>query len=280
MGVPFFARRFVAGHTLEDGLSRTAELNAANIHVSLDALGENVADTGAIRLNAVAYSQVLEAIAVRRLSAHISVKLTMLGLDVSPELCTEVMHEICTTADRLALRVNIDMEGSDYTESILRVYENLARNHHSVEIVLQASLHRTREDIERVIAARGRLRLCKGAYKENAQTALLGADVIRERYLELVTDLLHRARHVNIATHDDTIIKACERQIAEEHVPRERYEFQMLYGMREPTWHVLAQKHPMTVYVPYGTQWFAYYSRRLLERKENVWFVIKNAFRR
>lgn len=279
MGVPFFARRFVAGETLAEGLQQVEVLNQAGIHVSVDALGENVSDPAAARASTDEYLRILDGIAEKKLNAHISVKLTMLGLDISENLCREHMIMLCRRADDLGLRLNIDMEGSAYTERTIAMYEVLARQFQSPEIVLQAQLRRTVHDVERVLRANGRLRLCKGAYKESAETALQGRAEIVPRYKQLVERLLREARHVNIATHDDELLDFCKELIAREGIPRERYEFQMLYGMREPTWHELVKAHPMTVYLPYGTQWFAYYRRRLMERKENVMFVMRNLIR-
>ena len=204
----------------------------------------------------------------------------MLGLDIDHEFCFENLCKILKTADQTKSRVALDMEGTDYTERTLAMYERAAKEFTSPEIVLQAYLMRTENDINRVLAANGKLRLCKGAYKEPAEKALQKMPQIVENYKKLIQHLLLNGKRVCIASHDDEIIEFCFQFIEENNIPKDRYEFQMLYGMREKTWSRIREKgHNMTIYVPYGEDWQAYYSRRLTERKENVFFVLKNLFK-
>lgn len=279
-GIPFYAKRWVSGTTMTEALSQVVRLNSKGISVTLDLLGENITSLDQAKSCTIEYVEMLERIAQQKLSSHVSVKLTMLGLDINEDVCFENLKLILQKADELGNRVALDMEGTPYTERTLRIYEAAAQQFKSPEIVLQAYLHRTEKDVERVLKANGRLRLCKGAYKERPEHALQKMPDIVENYKKLASRLLKEAQRVCLATHDDTLIDFCKQQIISTNVPKERYEFQMLYGMRAKTWENIARDgHNMTVYLPYGEHWQAYYSRRLAERKENVFFVLRNLFR-
>jgi proline dehydrogenase len=278
--VPFFARRWVVGTTRQEALDRVADLNAKKVSATLDLLGENITAETQARACTAEYIALLEAIHARRLDSHVSLKLTMLGLDIDEDLCFALLSEVLRKADALGNRVALDMEGTPYTERTLRLYEAAAKEFASPEIVLQAYLKRTEADVERVLAANGRMRLCKGAYKESADVAFKDMNDVRANYLKLAARALAAGRRVCLATHDDALIEPLESLIEREGAAKERYEFQMLYGMREKSWYRMAEKgHTFTVYVPYGEHWQAYYARRLAERKENVFFVVKNMFR-
>jgi proline dehydrogenase len=279
-GIPFYAKRWVSGTTMAEALDQTSQLNTKNISVTLDLLGENITSLEQARTCTEEYVQMLSEIAARGINSHVSVKLTMLGLDINEDVCFENLKLILAKADAHGNRVALDMEGTPYTERTLRIYESAAQQFKSPEIVLQAYLHRTEKDIERVLKANGRLRLCKGAYKEPASQALQKMPDIVSNYKKLVSKLLREANRVCIASHDDGIIDFCKNEIKSAAIPKDRYEFQMLYGMRSKTWEAIANEgHNMTVYLPYGEHWQAYYSRRLAERKENIFFVLRNLFR-
>ena len=278
--IPFYAKRWVSGTTMSEALAQVVELNSKNISVTLDLLGENITSLEQAKVCAQEYVEMLEKISAQKLSSHVSVKLTMLGLDINEDVCFENLKNILAKADALGNRVALDMEGTPYTERTLRIYEAASQQFKSPEIVLQAYLHRTEKDIERVLKANGRLRLCKGAYKEKPEHALQKMPDIVKNYQKLAGRLLREANRVCLASHDDSIIDFCKREIRAASVPKDRYEFQMLYGMRSKTWESIANEgHNMTVYLPYGEHWQAYYSRRLAERKENIFFVLKNLFR-
>jgi proline dehydrogenase len=278
--VPFYARRFVSGTEMSEALEVTARLNSDKISATVDLLGENITEKSQATAFTEEYVLMLQKLQEKKLDAHVSVKLTMLGLDIDEEFCYQNLSKILKCADETNNRVAFDMEGTAYTERTLSMYERAAKEFRSAEIVLQAYLHRTTTDIERVLKANGRLRLCKGAYKESEKDALQKMPDIVANFKKLVTTLLERGQRVCIASHDDEIIDFCIALIAEKKIPRERYEFQMLYGMREKTWNkICAQGHQMTIYVPYGKHWQAYFSRRLAERKENIFFVVKNFFK-
>ncbi|MEN9825272.1 MAG: hypothetical protein RI953_1017 [Pseudomonadota bacterium] len=265
---------------MTEALAQVVELNSKKISVTLDLLGENITSLEQAKVCTNEYVEMLEKISNQKLSSHVSVKLTMLGLDINEDVCFENLKSILAKADTLGNRVALDMEGTPYTERTLRIYEAASQQFKSPEIVLQAYLHRTEKDIERVLKANGRLRLCKGAYKEKPEHALQKMTDIVKNYQKLACRLLREANRVCLASHDDTIINFCKQEIRTASVPKDRYEFQMLYGMRSKTWESIANEgHNMTVYLPYGEHWQAYYSRRLAERKENIFFVLKNLFR-
>lgn len=265
---------------MDEALEQTASLNSKKIAVTLDLLGENITNLEQARLCTDEYVDMLTKIAEKKLQSHVSVKLTMLGLDVNEDVCFENLKRILLQADATSNRVALDMEGTPYTERTLRIYEAAAQEFKSPEIVLQAYLHRTEKDVERVLRANGRLRLCKGAYKETPENALQKMPDIVSNYKKLMQRLLRESQRVCIASHDDGIIDFCKQEIQSQAIPKERYEFQMLYGMRPKTWErISSEGHNMTVYLPYGEHWQAYYSRRLAERKENIFFVLRNFFR-
>jgi proline dehydrogenase len=279
-GIPFYAKRWVSGTTLGEALTQVVALNAKNISVTLDLLGENITSLEQAKIFTAEYIEMLDRISAQKLNSHVSLKLTMLGLDINEDVCFENLKTILRKADSLGNRVALDMEGTPYTERTLRIYEAAAQEFTSPEIVLQAYLHRTEKDVERVLRANGRLRLCKGAYKEKPEHALQKMPAIVENYKKLSLRLLREAKRVCLATHDDQLINYCKDIIRTEQISGDRYEFQMLYGMRAKTWESIAgEGHNMTIYLPYGEHWQAYYSRRLAERKENVFFVLKNLFR-
>ncbi|APJ03232.1 proline dehydrogenase family protein [Silvanigrella aquatica] len=278
--IPFYAKRFVSGSNCEEAFTVVEKLNEKKISVTLDVLGENIKDKPQALKFVEEYDILLKRIAEKKIDCYVSVKLTMLGLDIDHEFCYENLSRILKIADENNIRVAMDMEGTDYTERTIAMYERAAKEFKSPEIVLQAYLLRTEADINRILAANGKIRLCKGAYKEAPEKALQKMPLIVENYKKLIEKLLLNGRRVCIASHDDEVIEYCISFIEKNKIPNDRYEFQMLYGMREKTWHRLREKgHNMTIYVPYGEDWQAYYSRRLTERKENVFFVLKNLFK-
>lgn len=278
--IPLLARRFVSGTTAGEAIAVATKLKQKNITSTLDLLGENMTDPAETKAAASAYTQLVQLMSDQGVEPYISVKLTMLGLDQSAELCEENLSHVLSVADERNGRVCLDMEGSAYTERTLTIYERACEKFRSPEIVLQAYLHRTKEDAQRVLKANGRLRLCKGAYREPPAKALQNMRDIRKNYLDILENLLVNSQRVCIASHDDHIVNRALAALERLSVPRERYEFQMLYGLRAKTWSSLAaQGHNMTVYVPYGEHWQAYYARRLAERKENIFFILRNFFR-
>ena len=277
-----FARRFVAGETLEDALRAIQGLNAKGISASLDLLGESVTNEREARAAGAAYVGMLDRIAERRLDANVSVKLTAMGLDISEELCASIMHEVLRNAQSLNTFVRLDMESSAYTERTLRIFEDRLypayKNH--VGIVLQSYLYRTSSDVERAVQAKCRVRLCKGAYKEPASVAFADKKEVDANYKKCMQALLEHGNYPAIATHDPQLIQEAKRFAAEHDIDRSRFEFQMLYGVRRDLQEQLVREgYRMRVYVPFGTQWYPYLMRRLAERPANVAFMTGNVVR-
>jgi proline dehydrogenase len=277
-----FARRFVAGETLDDALAAVRSLNAAGITASLDLLGESVTNEREARAAESEYLRILDRIHDERLDANVSLKLTAMGLDVSEELCVSIMHDVLGRAQAYRTFVRLDMESSAYTERTLRLFEErlYPTYKENVGIVLQSYLYRTWSDVERAIQLRCRVRLCKGAYKEPASVAYPEKREVDANYVKCMHALLECGTYSGIATHDPAIIAEAKRFVAEKGIDRSRFEFQMLYGIRRDMQEQLVREgYRMRVYVPFGTQWYPYLMRRLAERPANVAFITGNVVR-
>lgn len=275
-----FARRFVAGETLEAALLKIKEINDKGLLTTVDILGESIterADAESYRDN---YINLLRVADRERLDGNISIKPTMMGLDIDDEFCYANVKRLLEEADKLGSFVRIDMEGSPHTDRTLELLYRLRRDHDNVGIVVQAMLRRTAEDI-RLLNERGvSVRLCKGAYKEPKEIAFKRMRQIRENFKELTKTLLRDGTYPAIATHDGGLIRWTKEWAAEQGIGKDSFEFQMLYGLRGRTQVELAREgYKMRVYVPYGTEWFPYFYRRLRERKENVFFIAKTFFK-
>lgn len=274
----FLARRFVAGEAAADAVAAGSRLHARGIKATFDLLGEDVLDREAARRCSEANQHLLRLIpdGVER---NVSIKLTNLGLDISADFCLEQTAAVLDTAREVGGFVRIDMEGSKHTQATLDAFRRLRRDHDNVGIVLQAYLHRTADDVKEAVRQGDRVRLCKGAYKEPAAVAHHDMDTIRARFKDYVRLLLGAAPCPAIATHDESLIQDALACVGERKLERSQYEFQMLYGLRPKRWDELVQGgHDVRVYVPYGTHWFPYFYRRLRERKENIFFVLRGLF--
>ncbi|PYQ53410.1 MAG: proline dehydrogenase [Acidobacteria bacterium] len=274
---PFIlARRFVAGPDGESAIAVGRRLQARGIRATFDLLGEDVLDEDAARRSVKANEELLRKIPPE-VERNISVKLTMLGLEISPEFCLENVASLLEAARGVGGFVRIDMEGSKHTQRTLDIFHELRQRHHNVGIVLQAYLHRTPGDVKDAIARGDRVRLCKGAYKEPPETAIQEMDAIRAAYRALAHQLVDGGNYPAIATHDESLIRDVLDYTAQRGIASDRYEFQMLYGLRPRRWdELVASGHRVRIYVPYGTHWFPYFYRRLRERKENVLFVLRS----
>jgi len=276
------ASRFVAGETTESALEAVRKLNARGISASLDLLGESVTNEGAARAAGAEYVRLLDAIARQKLDANVSVKLTAVGQDIGDDLCESVMRTILDRAQQHEGFVRLDMEGSAYTARTLDFFENrlYPRYPDNVGIVLQSSLRRTWTDVERAIALRCRVRLCKGAYLEPASVAFPEKADVDRNYVICMRALMERGRYPGIATHDLAIISAAREFAATRGIARSAFEFQMLYGVRRDLQDQLARDgYRLRVYVPFGTQWYPYLMRRLAERPANLAFITGNIVR-
>ncbi len=290
------ARRFVAGSTIDETIPVLKTLNQQGMLATLDFLGESVATPEEARRASDEYLRALQHIADSDVRANVSLKLTQFGLDIDHALCVDNVLRVVEKARAQGTFVRIDMEGTPHTDRTLAVVDELRRSHDWVGTVLQAYLFRTEADLQRLAAAGTRIRLCKGAYQEPADKAFpLKADVDRS-YVHLAGLLLDamtrpdcpRAENAGripplaaFATHDEAMITAVQRQAEARGLPKDRVEFQMLFGIRRDLQESLVQQgYPVRIYVPYGTHWYPYFMRRLAERPANVWFLLSNLFRR
>jgi proline dehydrogenase len=270
------ARRFVAGDTAEDVVEAGRRLHDRGIQATFDLLGEDVMDRQAAERSARAYRCLLRAIPPE-LERNISIKLTMLGLDISEDFCQELTARILEVAAEVGGFVRIDMESSRHTQRTLDLFRRLRAGHDNVGIVLQAYLRRTEADVKEAISRGDRVRLCKGAYKEPVEIAWTEMDEIRESFVRCSHLLLDGGNYPAIATHDEPLVQDTLAYAGMQHIAPERFEFQMLYGLRPRRWDELVRGgYNVRVYVPYGTHWMPYFYRRLRERKENVLFVLRS----
>jgi len=270
------AKRFVAGETAEEAIEAGRRLHARNINATFDLLGEDVLDEQAARRSAEANKELLRRIPPE-VERNISIKLSMMGLDIATDFCLELTAGILDVARQVGGFVRIDMEGSRHTQRTIEAFHALRRRYDNVGIVLQAYLHRTEDDVKEAVARGDRVRICKGAYKEPPEIAWTKMDDIRASYRRCARLLLEKGNYPAIATHDEGLVQDALAFVRERGIASERYEFQMLYGLRPHRWDELVKAgHNMRVYVPYGSHWFPYFYRRLRERKENVFFVLRS----
>ena len=277
--------RFVAGTQVEDALRVAQTLNAAGLSVSVDSLGENVSTQQEAREAAGLYRQLLSEISARRLNANVSVKLTHMGLDVDPQIAHQNVRALVSQAASMQPEnfVRVDMEGSPYTDRTLALVHELHRepeNRGCVGAVIQSYLRRSENDVAELLREGIRIRLCKGAYQEPAEIAFQAKTEVDANYIKLMKILLKSGIYHGLATHDEKIIREAQAFALQEQIPRDSFEFQMLYGIRRDLQRSLVRERwNMRVYVPFGTEWYPYLMRRLAERPANVVFVARNLFR-
>ena len=282
MATPLVRRmpfRFVAGTTLDAAVEAVRALNAAGAMATLDVLGESVEDRAAADRAAAAYVATIERIAAEQLDANVSIKLTQMGLDLGVEECLAVLAPVAAAGARHGVFIRIDMESSDYTDRTLEVVERLRADGCDAGPVIQAYLHRSPDDVERLAAERVRTRICKGAYAEPPDVALQDRAAIGDAFVSLTERLLEADAYPGVATHDPEMIDRVSASARERGIGPDRFEFQLLYGVRRDLQRrLIADGHRMRVYVPYGTEWYPYFMRRLAERPANVLFVIRSLF--
>jgi proline dehydrogenase len=274
------AYRFVAGDHLDDAVRAVTDLNRRGWSASLDHLGENVTEEKAARAATEDYLAAFERIALEGLNANVSVKLTQLGLDISPALCEELLRRILERAQQLGNFVRIDMEGSAYTQRTLDLALSLHQRYPNCGVVLQSYLYRTVDDVARANAAKIRVRLVKGAYDEPPDVAFPKKADVDARFEAEMQQLLLEGVYPAIATHDDQLIEATRRFAREHEIATDRFEFQMLYGIRRDLQdRLLREGYRVRIYVPYGTEWYPYLMRRLAERPANLLFIVRSVIR-
>ena len=281
-GMRLGAARFVAGETLDECVAVLRELNAAGLRANTTLLGEAILDPDGAARVAAEYEHVLDRLAAEQLRANVALKLTHLGLSLDEELAARNLERVVAHAGTLGSFVRVDMEQSAYVDATLRIYEGLrAAGHANVGTVLQSYLRRSPDDLERLLPLQPNIRIVKGAYLEPASVALPEKRDVDLAYVRLVERGLRGGAYVAVATHDERIIRHVQAFAAREGVPGERYEFQMLYGVRPALQRSLAgQGYEVLVATPYGPDWYPYLMRRLAERPANLLFFLRNLVRR
>jgi proline dehydrogenase len=277
--------RFVAGTEIADAVRATEAINRAGMSVSIDNLGENVTNPDEARHSAQLYAQILDAIVANKLNANISLKLTHMGLDVDEQMAREIVSGLVKKSAAMQPPgfVRVDMEGSPYTQRTLDFVHELHRvpgNANSVGTVIQSYLKRSESDVEKLLAERIRIRLCKGAYKEPAEIAFAEKAEVDANYVKLMKILMKSGVYHGLATHDENIVKQAEAFARAEKISRDAFEFQMLYGIRRDLQlRLVREGWRVRIYIPFGTEWYPYFMRRLGERPANVLFVVRNMMR-
>ena len=277
--------RFVAGKEVADAIRVAAAMNQIGASVSIDNLGENVTNAHEARASAQLYHDLLDEIAAHHLNANVSVKLTHMGLDVDEKMAYEIVRGLVAKAAGMTPKnfVRVDMEGSPYTQRTLDFVHELHRipgNGGSVGAVIQSYMRRAETDIEKLLSERIRIRLCKGAYKELEDIAFQKKSEVDANYVKLMKILMKSGVYHGLATHDEAIIKEAKAFATRENIPRDAFEFQMLHGIRRDLQQGLVKDGwGMRVYIPFGTEWYPYFMRRLAERPANVLFIAKNLLR-
>ena len=275
--------RFVAGMQIGDALRVAADLNRQGFLVTLDSLGESVTSETEAHRAAEIYHQLLNSIAAQKLNANISVKLTQMGLTLAPPLAAHIAESLAKHSAEVGSFLRIDMEDSSLTQATLDI---VCRIHarpelrSSIGIVIQSYLYRSQADIEQLLANNIRVRLCKGAYKEPPEVAFPKKSDVDANYIRLSKMLLESLVYHGLATHDEAMIAAAQAFASDRGIDKSRFEFQMLYGVRRDLQRrLVSEGYNVRVYVPFGSEWFPYFMRRLAERPANVIFLAKNYFR-
>jgi len=274
------SKRFVAGMTVEDLIVATVAMNRVGVHVTVDNLGENVTNREEALHSKALYHQLFDEIDKRKLDANVSLKLTHMGLDVDEALARSTVEELLDHAIAINSFIRVDMEGSQYTQQTLDFVRELHRRPNAaghVGTVLQAYFYRTEEDAKTLCAEGVRIRLCKGAYKEAAAIAFPSKQDVDANYIKIAKQILKSGVFHGLATHDENIINTIKAWALQEGVPKKAFEFQMLHGVRRDLQESLAREGwGVRCYIPFGTEWYPYFMRRLAERPANVIFLAKN----
>jgi proline dehydrogenase len=275
--------RFVAGMEIADAIRVAEDVNKQGIAVTIDSLGENVASETEAHHAAEIYHQLLDLVAKRKLKANISVKLTQMGLEVSPELAESIALSLTQHANSAGSFMRIDMEDSSLTQVTLDIVRRIHARpglRDSIGVVIQAYLYRSQADIEQLIADGIRVRLCKGAYKEPPEVAFPRKSDVDANFVKLGNRLIESPHYNALATHDEAMVDAAKTYAQEHKIDPSRFEFQMLYGIKRDLQRALVREgYNVRVYIPFGTDWYPYFMRRLAERPANLLFLARNFFR-
>ncbi|MDZ7805888.1 MAG: proline dehydrogenase family protein [Gracilimonas sp.] len=283
MKLPFiFAKRFVAGESFTESVPKAKELNNKDLKLTLDLLGENVKDRATATDTVDSYIRLLDGIKEHGLESSISIKLTMMGLDIDENFCRENLFRLLDIAQKHDQFVRIDMEASDNTQITLDIFKEAQQKYGKhVGTVIQSMLYRSKNDINDLSEMGADIRLVKGAYSESSKIALQNMPDIRQAFKEQSKVLLAKTDFPRFGTHDDELVNWIKDYTTENEISKDRFEFQMLYGLREETMVQLTEEGYRTrIYVPFGTDWLPYFTRRLAERKENIWFILSTMFKK
>lgn len=274
------ARRFVAGDNIQEAIPAVLELNRRGFSATLDYLGEMVNTREEAEHACGEYLTALDEIERTQANSNVSLKLTQFGLGLDETLCQTNVEKVVIRAGELNNFVRIDMEGSVYTDATLRIFVALRKKYENAGIVIQAYLFRSEKDIENLLAMNARIRLCKGAYKEPPDISFEKKKDTDSNFIKLMKILLKSGIYHGIATHDPKMIEATKQFAQQEGIAREKFEFQMLYGIRRDLQdQLIRQGYGLRIYVPYGAEWYSYLMRRLAERPANLMFVLRNLIR-
>ncbi|MCM3597650.1 proline dehydrogenase [Metabacillus idriensis] len=280
-GLRFGAARFVAGETIELAAAAIKKLNEKDLDVTIDYLGEFVDNESEANEMANQTIQAIEAIGRENLRSQLSLKMTSMGLDISDEAVLRNMRRILDAAKTNNVFVTIDMEDYSRCGKTIKIFKTLKKEYDNVGTVIQAYLYRTVKDIEDLNPLHPNLRLVKGAYKESPRVAFPEKNDVDENFKKIIKMHLLNGNYTAVATHDDAIIEFTKRLVKENNIPSDQFEFQMLYGIRpERQLELVKEGYKMRVYVPYGTDWYGYFMRRLAERPANVAFVLKGILKK
>lgn len=274
-----FAKRYIAGKNITDAIAAARELNSERIKATIDNLGENVADESEAAASVNEYLELLGRISSDGVDSTVSLKLTHMGLDISDELAYGNARAVVKKAHELGNFVRLDMEGSKYTQRTIDILLRLHDEYRNCGVAIQCMLRRSPADVRLLTDKGASVRLVKGAYKESPEIAFPGKDEVDANFSALMRELLLKGARPAIATHDEKLINDAINFTARNNIPKDRFEFQMLLGIKRTLQKKLAKNgYTVRVYVPYGANWLPYTLRRLRERKENVYFVLKNIF--
>lgn len=274
-----FAKRYIAGVKLEDAVKAVKELNTKGIVATMDVLGEAVSTKKECEEAKKECLEVLDTIEKNKLNANLSLKPTQLGLGIDENFCYDLICEILERAKGYNNFVRIDMEDSPFTDVTIKLFNRVREKYNNVGIVVQAYLKRTLNDVKELDKSGTNYRLCKGIYVEPAEIAYKEYQKVRDNYLDILRQMLDDGNYVGIATHDDYLVENSYKILKEKNIPKDKYEFQMLYGVKEGLRdRIHANGHKLRVYVPFGEHWYKYSIRRLQENPNMAWYITKSIF--
>lgn len=275
--VGFFSKKYIAGETLQEAVDFVKKINSKGIYATIDVLGESVANQEESILCKNEALEVLEAIEKNKLMANLSIKPTQMGLAIDEEFAYQQILELVKKAAVYKNFVRIDMEDSPFTDKTLNLYKRIYPDYKNVGVVIQAYMKRSFDDIVALNKIGTNYRLCKGIYVEPAAIAYKGKQEVRDNYLKLLDQLFKDGNYVGIATHDKPLIDAAYTRIKEQNIGKDKFEFQMLLGVREDLRDKInADGYKIRIYVPYGKDWYAYSVRRLKENPSMAWHIVKS----